>query len=393
MGHFSYTCHLSGIPITEGDKAVLLPILPKAHWGYDNSQKNLEKFGKSNLCSNDGPNMYFDEVFFPIFGEYDSYGGLEGIEKDDNTSVLEEYFGLPIEKIVAVLNDGRKNEFEGGGQFCDSVKILDKTNEKHMRLLGVSTTWYRREFYDSISKLKNNDWEDKLDLGTPGILLALGFNYIGLDKSKKRYNQVYEKGGLKLYSDSTWLHVSEKDAIYNISGLKKYCAKYGVEIDSRITSGSKFSQLYDFVLPHINSVKEFSQNRDLTFMLLGDERSVKTSMYDMAERLVDSGNMSYADARAIMDKEDIELAKTNLTIFYFKKIKENGGEFLKKNIVDWFNVKQYYYPTGRFLYPVGTSAQDGDHSKVKKLLETALSVINEDLKEREEYADEEEDED
>lgn len=168
MGHFSYTCHLSGLPITGGDKAVLLPIFPKEHWSFDNSQEKLAKYGKGNLCSNDGANMYFDELCFPIFGEYDSYGRLENIEKDDNTKVLEEFFGLSIEQIASVLADGRKDEFEQGGQFCDSVKILDKDNEKHMMLLKTSATWYRREFFDKLASIESDGYG--IELGNHGII-------------------------------------------------------------------------------------------------------------------------------------------------------------------------------------------------------------------------------
>ena len=35
MGSFSFTCQLSGLPITSGEKAVIIPIIPKDHW-WDN---------------------------------------------------------------------------------------------------------------------------------------------------------------------------------------------------------------------------------------------------------------------------------------------------------------------------------------------------------------------
>lgn len=384
MGHFSYTCHLSGVPITDGDKAVLLPLFPKSHWSYDNSQESLAKYGKGNLCSNDGPNMYFDELFFPIFGTYDSYGQLENIEHDDNTKVLEEFFGLTIEQISDVITDCRRDEYEKDGQFCDSVKILKKDNEKHMMLLKTSATWYHREVYDKLAVIDSKEYFDKLDLGTHGILVALGFIFTGEDKSRDRYTKVYEKNGFKVYSDGTWLNAKNEE-LYNLESLKKYCAKNGVDIDDKLIIGGMYSQLYDYVLPYINNIKEFSKERELIYMLLGNEHKVRSYSYEIFERFI-----SKEIIEEIISKEEKE--NENLTTFYFKKIKENGNNFLKKNIVDWFNVKQYYYPTGRFLYPIGTSAQDGDFDKVKILIETTLSVVKEIVKKYNSDEDEDDDE-
>jgi hypothetical protein len=392
MGHFSYTCHLSGVPITDGDNAVLLPMLPKPHWGFDCSQKKLTTFGLSNLCSNDGPNMYFDEFFFPIFGIYDSYGGLDNITKDDNTSVLEEYFNLSIEDIVKVLTDHRKDEFESGGTYCECVKIIDKNNPKHMLLMKASSTWFHGKVYDRLSKdVTKQSKYGGVELGTHGILTTLGFKYLGIDKSENRYNKLYEKDGLTIHSDGTWINVP-KESIYYKEDLKKYCKKFGVEIDETLITGNRYSQLYDYVLPTMNGIKEFSNNRDLTYMLLGDQSAVKSYQFEVYETLIYDESIPKEKVEEVIKLRE-ELISNNITLFYYTKIIKNGNNFLKQNILDWFAVKKYYYPTGRFLYPVGTAAQDGDFKNVKKLLETALSVVNEELIERDYDEDENEDED
>lgn len=391
MGHFSYTCLLSGIPITGGDKAVLLPIFPKVHWGYDCSQKSMTKFGKSTLCSNDGPNLYFDELFFPIFGEYDSYGRLENIEKDDNTKILEEFFGLTIEQISTVLTDGRKDEFEAGGTYCESVKILDKNNKNHMKLLKTSTTWFHRSVYDKLAVSEPADDYDRLDLGEHGILVKLGFEYVGIDKSVERFNKLYRKDTFEIHSDGTWVNIPGQ-GIYSVFDLKKYCAKFNVEIDPKLIDGGRYSQLYDFILPHTSDIIKFSNNRQLIHMLLGEEHEVKMTKFEMMEELIDQGLITVdVDRQEMLKNSKSKLINENITLFYFTKIKEYGGEFLKKNIIDWFNVKQFFYPTGRFLYPIGTSAQDGNFESVKILLETSLSVINEELKNH--YCEDDEDDD
>lgn len=91
MGHFSYTCGLTGLPITDGTKVVLLPMKIRK-----NSFKLDSKYGENGLISNDGTNVRFQPFCLPIKGEYGGYGNIVNIIEDENTKLLEEYFGLTI---------------------------------------------------------------------------------------------------------------------------------------------------------------------------------------------------------------------------------------------------------------------------------------------------------
>ena len=213
MGHFSYTCHLSGLPITSGTPCVILPMLPKPHWGYEASQKNLTDYGKGSLVSNDGANLYFDEMVFPIFGTYDEYGGIENIERDDNTKFLEKFFNLEIEKICSVLCDGRRDEWQkADNSYTDANILWDKKNKKpkhknHSLLVKSSITWFRRDVYDKLANtpIKSWDYDRGLDIGVHGVLTALGFTHINPNSKKEysnndkdRYYKVYQKGKMRL---------------------------------------------------------------------------------------------------------------------------------------------------------------------------------------------------
>ncbi len=159
-----------------------------------------------------------------------------------------------------------------------------------------------------------------------------------------------------------------------------------------LITGNRYSQLYDYVLPTMNGIRDFSNNRDLTHMLLGDQSSVKSYQFEVYDALINDESIPKEKVEEVIKSRE-ELISNNITLFYYTKILKNGNNFLKQNILDWFAVKKYYYPTGRFLYPVGTAAQDGDFKNVKKLLETALSVVNEELIERDYDGDEDVDED
>ena len=445
MGHFSYSCRLSGLPITGGDKAVLIPLIPNGP-RFSYSDEKLNKYGTTHYVSNDGENVFFRPAAFPIFGEYDSYGRLENIEKDDNTQALEKYFGLTIEQIVDVICSGRKDDgydealtvikkkvklakdsipgeehFDkyqritgdkmpfGNGNYPDvrnggekpwtiirdgkrisatkeeydaDFKLIhehyarykkwaetnpDETDdygkpnyeEKYKELVRMSGTWMRREIYDGLAARKTNDYFDKVDIGTPAILNALGFKEttpIGtsiknvLKPDSERYNRVFTNGPVSLNTDGNWINVKDYSGIYSLSDLKKYCKGKGLDIDiSSIDSKGLYEQIYDYILPEVKKIDHHSRWE-------GDR---VRSMF-LCERY-------NADA---------------ISAFYFKQVKENKGEFLKKNIIDWHQVKRYFYATGHYLSPVGTSPQDGEPKDVLAVVNLAKTVLEQDLKDR-----------
>jgi len=118
MGHYSHTCKLSGLPITGNTPVVLFPLIPNRE-RFDNSEDSLAKYGTTYQCSNDGMNLQYYPIWFPIKGDYDEYGGIENIIEDDNTKALEEYYDLKIQDICNVLTSGRKDD-----GFDESLSVI-----------------------------------------------------------------------------------------------------------------------------------------------------------------------------------------------------------------------------------------------------------------------------
>ena len=90
MGSFNVACSVSNISIGAGDPVAYIP-LEVARYPY--------KIG-------DGNDMliythcFYAPVTLPIFGLYDDYGGVENIEKNRNTDIIEKYFGAHISEII-----------------------------------------------------------------------------------------------------------------------------------------------------------------------------------------------------------------------------------------------------------------------------------------------------
>ena len=83
MGSFCVYCHISNLSIDEGDECVLLPLKKNKSYLYSRSE--------------------WLPATLPIFGTYNGYGRLVNIVKDDNTKLIESYFGISIDEFCELL--------------------------------------------------------------------------------------------------------------------------------------------------------------------------------------------------------------------------------------------------------------------------------------------------
>lgn len=125
MGCFSVSCGVTRLSIREGDKCVLIPITTDkiyerelGQWGSLSSKRipYTEHATTHLFCYN---TELWHPCLLPIHGEYNDYGSIEDIVEDDNTRALEEYFGMPIADIVALITDGRNDVYEKYSFFYD----------------------------------------------------------------------------------------------------------------------------------------------------------------------------------------------------------------------------------------------------------------------------------
>lgn len=331
MGHFSYSCQLSGIPITSGAKCAILPILPSSNVKYlIESDKKGKQIGKPTFLSNDGHHVLYTELFFPIFGEYDEYGGLENIVKDDNTAILEEYYSLSIEGIVKILTCGRRDDLISEDKkmhrYSNGHGFYDANNPRHEDLLRASLVWYRTELYQELAKpYKENSYNiNDLDIGIPALLKKLGFKQGKVNKKKERYNIPFTKDGLTIYSDGNWINIP-KQSVYSLKQLKKYCQSQGVEIDITEVDKSYNEQVYEILLP---TAKDYnSSNRwigDRIRHLLLDNRQYVSS----TENYIDN----------IILELNIILLYFKVKISKFKNNTINDDVILLKSIIDDYDI-------------------------------------------------------
>lgn len=191
MGSWSVNCGISNIAITSGNKCVLLPI--------KEARSEERKYQPATL---------------PIFGEYDDYGGIENIEKNENTELIEKHFCISIEEFCQFFIDGKFTyDRDESKDIARKIENIDEIKEWRFM-------WIDRKVYDFMITGLDEYNKGYNDYGTPEMLTLLGF--VQVDKPKKitnydpkRFNQVWKKGRRQIYSDGNTILTNKNEYVYH----------------------------------------------------------------------------------------------------------------------------------------------------------------------------------
>ena len=399
MGHFSYSCKLSGLPITNGTPAVLI-VMKLSDKLYNNGEEHLRNYGSTCLVSNDGAQVKFNPVWYPIHCDYDDYGGAENIVKDDNTELLEKHYGLSIEELVDIVTSGRKDDgYSGVLKVIKDPTKKDKYGEpkyleRYKELLTYSGMWVHGELYNQLTKEVNSDEYDKVNLGTPEILEALGFEEVTDKKIHGRYDRKFTKDNLTVYSDSTWINIPNEH-VYTLPQFKEYCKRHGVEIEiDEINKKDRVEQFVDYVIPNVKSIgrREFDSDSFVEASNKYKKMSEEEQKSDEGKKLVKimasclniqvNEHPQHRTITYLLLNHDTYKVYNPMTVNYFNAVKEGK---LRDNIVRFWRFDSYMFATGNYYDIIGTSPQDGDREKVMELLKVSQKVLKGEIKEREEW--------
>lgn len=181
MGCFSVYCGISKIAITAGMRCCILPI------------------AKPDMLSEDHDKL---PTALPVFGKYDDYGGIEDIQKDTNTDLLEQHFNVSIEDFCYYLTRG----------CIDRGDISEKLKE-NKEAEAMDFMFIHGDVWDVMSSSKDPSDIGRLEFGEPNTLRLLGFEYVGQD-GNGRFNKTWARGDKTLQCDGRWCRPS----IYAMSG-------------------------------------------------------------------------------------------------------------------------------------------------------------------------------
>lgn len=212
MGDSSVSCVMSGMSMTD-EKAVLIALAPASYYGPSRKRPGHVHGAR---VSGDEVNTLVP-VLLPLFGNMDSYGRLEEIEKDEHTAFLEAKFNAPIEEIAGLVSEGarpdvmrkaaRKVALDESKSCAIEKKVWDG------RLFGCFVS---REVWDRFSRNFINErggpddtvW-DASEVG-PEVLRGLGFKFVREDK-KLAIEQLGPDHYVGLHHAHLYIHPSMPD--------------------------------------------------------------------------------------------------------------------------------------------------------------------------------------
>lgn len=186
MGSFYSTCSITGMTLSYQRVARLL-LLPSGYWDrtsigksgvYDTRVEMISS--KGLMVSNDGSQGLFCAAGFPIFGEYADYGRIKSIERTQSVKLLEDFFNIGIEDVLAAAGDDRwitygideyeaELEKKNRGEPYDERRVTDNMwrpkwidQVKHLDILRLITfTDIRAEVYEEMGKCWTDDKYEK----------------------------------------------------------------------------------------------------------------------------------------------------------------------------------------------------------------------------------------
>jgi len=369
MGHYSHSCQLSGLPITDNEKVYFQILINNVYYKYTENG-----YGKSNIISNDTTRLKFNPFALPIKGEYNGYGRLENIEEDENTKILEKYFGMPIKEITDIICSNRKDD-----GYDDILKKL-KTNPEHeygdnvkykeeyKEILSLSATWFRKDVVDKLNNRKREYLE--YQIGEPYIVEYLGF--------KHKQEDTYEKDGIELMC-GTYIIETEKGTLYDISNLQQYLKNKRIDTNGKMDELMEMDSIdifYNFGVKNMIDYENFTEEQKKKALAIIEKtyptmykviKETDGDIIDIIKSIMLSGGNNEFD-HFILKYQNYESPLYSKYVSVAKK-----GE-LKELVRSNRTISNYLYVTGRYYDYVGTSPQDGDFDEVQNLLKVSLEL-------------------
>lgn len=185
MGDYNVTCGISNLTINNGDRIGLNILIPtRLSRGYLDSRIQGSMYYM-------GIYDHFTPFAAPVYGTYDSYGGLENIERNETVDFLEAFFGKDIATIVdcvggsfrglddsynpihvAYFSEERKTATGNGyaAEDLENVQLLQSFSgmfflREVYDVMSVKTEGFDTNYMRNVFK-KFKEFEEKLPAGT-----------------------------------------------------------------------------------------------------------------------------------------------------------------------------------------------------------------------------------
>lgn len=369
MGHANVACGFSGISMSN-DRVVFVPL---------RKRKFADAIWCSKIISNDGPFGLYEMYMLPLYGEHDTYGGLEDIERNAHVEMLEKFFGANIDAIFSAMNgQSRLASFDDHFNFSGGRRPYgdDKDKDRPYGMFVHRDVWDEfasKTFCEYPSHIVATAWNDG-DLNTIALEM-MGFVLTQEVSNDKRYKFTYrhpEIDNFALSSDGTWVQFLDVQAhAYHPKGLAKVVRDHrGYEFSDEVKA--KFD-VRPAVLSFKSRIRSFEDD-DIVKALTDDAPGVDLTALKRALRAVrgrHSHPISWTESSATQ-----ELYENVLCEEWFADVS-----------VDMYTIIRNCWGANKLFAPTFNGPQDGHHATEMWLHEIALRVLKEEQRKRDDFDD------
>lgn len=148
MGCFNLMGSISHLPVCAGDDAFCMI--------------GVFRVGKDIESDTYAPGHSFSPLFLPVFGEYNDYGCLENVGKDENTKFICDFFGEEnIETVLEKIDDIQDGRGESDGVYEKKIEdVLSSFVNRRKRILTLL-----KEVNADVSDIEKADDGEHFELG------------------------------------------------------------------------------------------------------------------------------------------------------------------------------------------------------------------------------------
>lgn len=408
MGSFNVSCGISQVSIKEGVECRFIPLQPKY------LHKPVHVLEPASMIHY--PNSIFNPFCFPIKGKYNDYGNIEEIEKDFNTELIEEYFGIPIEEFVQCasctrgVNDSYGDIFRNYAINQEALKKnFGNDNDTPLQMLG-----FKKEVRE-VSKEHRFEGYSHPKL-SDGIFIVLNVHlknskgYSLRDNSTSDIFKVEEdKNSYAIFNTfddkvliSTFASTLVKDLLNAIYQLTKVHINYKEEDYNKVNMLRRMSgmfvleEIYQLVISQHEGMDDWTVKR-INESIEADRNAIAEGLKKKEELIaqkeagaeIDAMDIRFADPLSTFNLDRYysidEIRKWNHAFFgetYFKII--NTDTFFNA-VKDYQMLYSSMNAMSKHFTPNLNGSQSGNYEASKVLAEKTLEIVNRRIKEMEEW--------
>lgn len=361
MGSFNKIGFLSSLPISAGDETTLIFLKPNKY--ADGKDGGI-------TYSTD----WYEPIFLPIFGQYDDYGKINNIKRTDSVKFIEDYFELDIDKIVDDIDN------LSVGRYGSKDLKAPKNDDVYKKLtFGLEHT----SVFEKMASKKRKYY-------TEGYVVEYWLRKLGFvqgeNNNDERYKKTFTHVDLPDYtynSDGTWGHLLHKNGskiqnIYHVDDMVREMSKINPNIKINLTQEDENICQADLSIEctklaieqdNLNKLEDPREEMMRSWMGIKKYQGIPNISEYISKILIDGNSYSH-DSRTL----PINLVNT-------VNAKEIGDMIRFNWSVSTLNAK---------YQPSNYGSQDDSIMFHYEMLKCYKSVVKEKLKERMDWADEEE---